>query len=120
MSRTVATQPAAAPAEPSPPDGDRDNSEDNIGTSPRLYLSVQWKFVLSLTFALMWLGLSTWISLPWIASLAQVISLGPAVLVVSLLAFVPGLIIAFLVAGLTLLTGLGSLEAPYLGSEDGA
>jgi biofilm PGA synthesis N-glycosyltransferase PgaC len=43
-----------------------------------------------------------WISLPWVGGLAGVIAVGPAIVIVSLLAFVPGLIIAFLVAGLAL------------------
>ena len=94
MSRTVATdQVPAAPAESTHTGQDQRNSEVVAGGSPKRYLSVRWNFVLSLTFALAWLGISMWISLPWIAGLAGVIALGPAVVVVSLLAFVPGLII---------------------------
>ena len=102
MRISATDQAPVAPAESTHRETDRHNPEVGVVVGPRPYLSVQWKFVLSLTFALAWLGLSMWISLPWIAGLAGVIGIGPATLVVSLLAFVPGLIIAFLVVGLTL------------------
>ncbi|MHB8218732.1 MAG: glycosyltransferase family 2 protein [Acidimicrobiales bacterium] len=68
----------------------------------RRYVRVGHKFALSVAFAVAWLAFSVWISLSWIDDLARVISWVPAVVVVGLLAFVPGTLIAFLVAGLVL------------------
>ncbi len=103
MGRTVTCRrPSSVAQELAATGGIHRSLEIPIEARRRRYLSVRWKFVLALTFALIWLGFSLWISLPWIAGLAGVISLERAVIVVTLLAFLPGLIIAFLVAGLTL------------------
>ncbi len=68
----------------------------------RRYLPIARKFYLSLAFATLWTAASTWISWAWVRSLAHVLSLGPALLVVGVLALIPGFIVAFLVAGLVL------------------
>jgi len=103
MGGTVTTgQSVSVPEEPAVTGGMHRSFQVILGGRRRRYLKVRWKFVLALTFALMWLGCSLWISLPWIAGLATMISLVPAIIVVTLLAFLPGLIIAFLIAGLTL------------------
>ncbi len=68
----------------------------------RLYLGPRSKFGIATILASSWLGLSVWISRPWIHELASVISLVPALVVVSCLAFVPGFIVAMLAASLLL------------------
>ena len=66
----------------------------------RRYVSVVRKFVAALVGATVWLGMSIWISVPWMRELAARITLAPALVVISLLAFVPGFVVAFLVVGL--------------------
>jgi len=68
----------------------------------RFYVSVRWKFGLAVSFAAVWLGFSIWLSIPWIAGLAAHISLVAAVVIVTLLAFLPGFIVALLFASLVL------------------
>jgi poly-beta-1,6-N-acetyl-D-glucosamine synthase len=68
----------------------------------RLYLGPRSKFLIAALVALLWLGLSAWISLPWIGGLAKIISLIPAIAVVTLLAFVPGFVVAMLATSLLL------------------
>ncbi len=63
------------------------------------YLSTTVKFVISCFAAACWVGVSVWFSLPWIGDLAEHVTIVPAILIVSLLAFVPGFLIAFLTAG---------------------
>ncbi len=71
--------------------------------SPRgRYISIQWKFALAVAFAFAWLGISIWLSIPWIEGLATVIPLPAAIMVVAMLAFLPGFVIALLTGGLLL------------------
>jgi poly-beta-1,6-N-acetyl-D-glucosamine synthase len=80
---------------------------DGGGTAPeparrRLYVSVTLKFALAQGLALGWLGASVWLSLPWVRELAAAITIIPAVLVVSLVAYLPGWLVAFLAISLLL------------------
>jgi biofilm PGA synthesis N-glycosyltransferase PgaC len=68
----------------------------------RLYVSVTWKLALAQTVALGWLGVSIWLSLPWVDDLASAAGIVPAVLLVSLVAYLPGWLVAFLAASLLL------------------
>jgi hypothetical protein len=68
----------------------------------RLYVSVTMKFVVAQTFAAAWLGVSVWLSLPWLRELAVAITTVPAILVVSLIAYLPGWLVAFLALSLLL------------------
>ncbi len=67
---------------------------------PRRYLSVRTKFAIAVTTATLWTGASVWISAPWVSGLATHVTILPAILIVSLLAFIPGFVMAFLMAGL--------------------
>jgi poly-beta-1,6-N-acetyl-D-glucosamine synthase len=66
------------------------------------YLTVAAKFLLAQGFALAWLALSVWLSLPWLQDLAAAITIVPAVLVIAFVAYGPGWIVAFLAASLLL------------------
>jgi biofilm PGA synthesis N-glycosyltransferase PgaC len=66
----------------------------------RWYLTTRARFVLAFAVATAWMGLSLWLSLPWVRQLADHITIGPAVLVVVLVALVPGHLVAFLATGL--------------------
>jgi biofilm PGA synthesis N-glycosyltransferase PgaC len=66
------------------------------------YFSIHQKFAVACAFGGAWMAFSVWLSLPWIHDLAQVVHLVPAIVIVSLLAFLPGFIVAFLAASLLL------------------
>lgn len=68
----------------------------------RWYLSTRTKFLIAFSAATCWAGLSVWISMPWIRDLAGAISLVPAVVIVTLLALLPGHLIAFLAVAVLL------------------
>ena len=68
----------------------------------RFYVTVGTKFVLAGAAAALWLGFSVWLAMPWLRDTARVIGFVPALVIVSLLAFVPGALVAFLVASLLL------------------
>jgi poly-beta-1,6-N-acetyl-D-glucosamine synthase len=68
----------------------------------RLYVSVPVKFVVAQVLAAGWLGVSVWLSLPWVRELAATITIAPAVLVVCLIAYLPGWLVAFLAVSLLL------------------
>lgn len=76
--------------------------EDGEKERRRFYLSTTAKFWLAFGFATLWMGLSIWISLPWIRSLADHITLIPAILAVALLAFIPGHLVSFMAASVLL------------------
>jgi biofilm PGA synthesis N-glycosyltransferase PgaC len=68
----------------------------------RLYVSVTVKFVLAQVVALGWLGLSVRLSQPWLHQLAAAITAVPAFVVVCLIAYLPGWLVAFLAVSLLL------------------
>jgi poly-beta-1,6-N-acetyl-D-glucosamine synthase len=68
----------------------------------RFYWSVRNKFLLASAFSVCWLGFSIWASLPWVRELSDVVGASAAVSFVSLLAYIPGLLVAFLTASLLL------------------
>lgn len=67
---------------------------------PKRYLSVGWKFTFAVAIAFLWTGASVWISAPWVMGLAVHVTIVPAILIVTLLAFLPGFIVTFLMVGL--------------------
>ena len=64
----------------------------------RFYVATSTKFWIAFSFAWVWTAVSILISLSWIRSLATEITLVPAVIAVTLLAFVPGHLVAFMAA----------------------
>lgn len=68
----------------------------------RVYVPVSVKFAIATVFAFMWLGGSIWISLPWLADLRNEIGIVPAMVSVTLLAYVPGLIMSFMAISLVI------------------
>jgi biofilm PGA synthesis N-glycosyltransferase PgaC len=91
----------------SPPAGGMHRSYEAVRPRPptrprRVYVSPRSKFAISLVLGAMWLGFSAWISVPWIDSLARLVSIVPAVVAVAFLAFIPGFIVAFLASSLLL------------------
>jgi len=66
------------------------------------YIGPRSKFTIAVVFGFGWLSFSIWVSLPWLHDLSDIIPPAAAVIIVSLLAFVPGFIVAFLAASLLL------------------
>ena len=60
------------------------------------------KFTVALGCALAWMALSVWLSLPWIADLSEIVGLLAAVLMITLVAYLPGGVVAFLAVSLVL------------------
>lgn len=66
------------------------------------YLPLRIKFALALAIATAWTGLSVWLSLSWLADLADVTGFAFAVIVIAFIAYVPGFMNAFLLSTLAL------------------
>jgi len=66
----------------------------------RFYVSVRTKFVGAGAIALCWLGLSVWLAVPWIRSTSQIFGPLSSIILITLIAFIPGALVAFLVASL--------------------
>ena len=85
---------------PAPTSGMHTSYQVPAASPTSRYLSVGWKFAIAVITASVWTGASVWISAPWVTGLAVHITIVPAILIVSLLAFMPGFVVAFLMAGL--------------------
>jgi len=68
----------------------------------RRYLGVAAKFALAQAVAAGWLLVSIRLSMPWVRDLAEPLGTVPAVVLVALIAYVPGWLVAFLAASLVL------------------
>ena len=83
---------------------DQQPASDVAGARPgarRRYVPVTAKFMVAQALAVGWLALSVWLSLPWVREPAA-ITVVPAVLVVCLVAYLPGWLVAFLAVSLLL------------------
>src|SRR5450631_584313 len=68
----------------------------------RVYVSVAAKFTLSLVFTACWVGLSVWISRGWVTGLEPATGVLLAWVIVILVAYLPGAVVAFMTASLLL------------------
>jgi biofilm PGA synthesis N-glycosyltransferase PgaC len=68
----------------------------------RWYLPLLGKFVISASAAALWAVLSVWLSLPWLHQLERAVGSAVAVVVIAFIAWIPGWLIAFLMASLML------------------
>ncbi len=66
----------------------------------RPYMRISTRFKLSVLFGLLWVGLSAWLAMPWIAQLANAISLPAAIALIAGLALIPGYLNVQLVSSL--------------------
>lgn len=66
----------------------------------RFYVSVRTKFMAAGAIALCWVAFSVWIALPWIHTTSDLVGPLSAVVLITLIAFIPGGLVAFLVASL--------------------
>ena len=67
-----------------------------------MYLSVKLKFALALSFAFGWMGISIWLSTPWISDLSHVVGPFLAYFFIAFIAIVPGFMNAFVAMALLL------------------
>ncbi len=70
------------------------------GEQRRFYVPVAYKFASSILIAAIWVGGSAWISMPWFDDLSEKLGALPAIVIVVLIAFLPGGVVAFLTASL--------------------
>jgi len=73
---------------------------ENYRSYRRVYLSVRGKLCLALLFSSLWMGLCTWLALPWIHDLKQLVGLPLTLAIVAGIALIPGWANAFLICGL--------------------
>lgn len=76
--------------------------ERTPGERRRLYLGLHLKLLLVIAIGLGWAGFSLWLSLPWIDSLGEAITVPLAVAVIFGIAIIPGYLNANLIASLLL------------------
>jgi biofilm PGA synthesis N-glycosyltransferase PgaC len=67
-----------------------------------MYFSVKLKFTLALSFALGWMGISIWLSMPWLSDLSHVVGPFLAYFFIAFIAIVPGFMNAFVAMALLL------------------
>lgn len=66
----------------------------------RLYVPIPVKFVLVLLGAFAWMGLSIYLSQPWLEGLTRVVGFALALFVIAFIAYVPGFMNAFLIGSI--------------------
>jgi biofilm PGA synthesis N-glycosyltransferase PgaC len=100
-------EPNEAPAlahEPFPevPTTNVEDLERTPGKRRRPYLKLPFKLALVIGISLLWAGFSLWLSIPWIDTLAQSITMPLAIVVVSGIAIIPGYLNANLITSILL------------------
>src|SRR6476659_9782715 len=66
------------------------------------YVSVAAKFSASVVFALGWVAVSVWLSLPWLRDLSGYVGTWSAIAAVTLVAYIPALLMSFMAMSLLL------------------
>jgi len=66
------------------------------------YVPLRFRIAATIVFALLWMGVSTWIAMPWISDLADAITLPGAIVVVTGIALLPGYLNANLLGAVVL------------------
>lgn len=91
-----------AAADPEIPDTDPKTTitqERRPGRS-RLYVPLLFKFCAVLGIAAAWMGVSVWLSLPWLRELSAVFGFALALVSIGFIAYVPGFMNAFLIGSI--------------------
>src|SRR5690242_4030256 len=68
----------------------------------RLYISVAAKFWIAALFTIAWLALSIWLCRPWLHDLAAYVTTAGAIVIVTLVAYIPALLMSFMAMSLLL------------------
>ena len=79
-------------------------SNNKQGPTPKrtIYISVKAKFIIAITFSILWVLFSIYLSKDWIKDLAGVTNLFIALFIITGIAYIPGFINAFLLASILL------------------
>lgn len=79
-------------------------SNNKQGPTPKrtIYISVKAKFIIAITFSILWVLFSIYLSKDWIKDLASVTNLFIALFIITGIAYIPGFINAFLLASILL------------------
>jgi biofilm PGA synthesis N-glycosyltransferase PgaC len=93
----VAAAPDRTPRAPSP-----QHTGPPAARGRRIYVSVTAKFVIAVVLTVAWLVVSVLLSRPWLEDLESRVGLPLALVVVSLVAYLPGLLVAFLAISLVM------------------
>jgi len=80
----------------------RDDSRPHDLDERRFYVPVAYKFFAAVLLAGCWVGGSVWISMPWVADLSGTVGIVAAWIIVFLIAYLPGAVVAFLTVSLML------------------
>jgi biofilm PGA synthesis N-glycosyltransferase PgaC len=84
------------------PDDDILRPAHAVAPKTKRYVSVATKFWISLTFAAVWVAGSVWLSLPWLHDLSGYITVFGAIVAVTLVAYIPALLMSFMAMSLLL------------------
>lgn len=68
----------------------------------KFYISVKTKFFISLIVSLLWVGISIFLSLPWIRDLSNTTNIVVALIIILGLAYIPGFLNSFLITSILL------------------
>ena len=66
------------------------------------YITIRWKFILTLSIATAWMLLSIWLSAPWYEQLSGNTTPVIAAFLIGFIAIIPGFMNAFIMAALAL------------------
>lgn len=66
------------------------------------YININQKFIISMLFAIVWLVFSIYLSLPWLTDLSDIVTPIIAVMIITGIGYLPGLINSFIVMSLLL------------------
>ncbi len=66
------------------------------------YISIRWKFIITVAASTAWMLLSIWLSIPWYESLSEYTSPAIAAFLIGFIAIVPGFMNAFIMVALAL------------------
>lgn len=78
------------------------NTQQVTTKKTNLYVSVKAKFIIAITFSILWALFSIYLSKDWIKDLASVTNLFIALFIITGIAYIPGFINAFLLASILL------------------
>lgn len=91
------------PVRPGPTDTPGSRNEEGAASGRRRrYVSVRSKFIVSVAFALFWTSAAMWLSQPWITELSGVVGKPLAWVMIALVAYLPGFIVALMTMSLLL------------------
>ncbi|WP_343346402.1 glycosyltransferase [Sphingomicrobium sp. XHP0239] len=87
-------------ARPGDREGDEDSGQIPYREKRRFYVPVPAKYLFALVVGLAWMVFSIWVSIPWMTDLASYVTWPVSIAILTLVAFAPGFMNAFLITSL--------------------